>query len=52
MAKIPALVMADEGMDWGRWAQQEIVAQRKLIELLQQNLVLAMKAIEGLRSQL
>lgn len=52
MAKIPNLVMADEGMDWGRWAQQEIVNLRKDVELLQQNLGLALKAIEAIRGQL
>jgi len=50
MPKIPQLVMADEGMDWGRWAQAEITDLRKQVELLQQNVGLALKAIEGLRA--
>lgn len=51
MARIPELVMAPAGMEWGRWVERKLLEQEATIARLSQDLTIANKALEALRAQ-
>lgn len=50
MSKVPQLVMTDDGMEWGRWAQERITYLEAQDKQKSQDILLLNKAIEGLRT--